>query len=119
MRLLIDLYLKKISRPDLSTLILNSIEEIFKGEDPEVIVLRFKGEEFEMKIDDIDTNLYLAQLFFAEQAINWRGRSKFDLPQLFLLGYIRMVFESDTEIDKICWNAVRNPPPKKYTKYPQ
>lgn len=113
LRVLIDFYLKKMSRPDLSKTILECLEKIFNGGDPEKIVGKFKDEEFRMKIDDIDTNFYLTQLFFVEQAINYT-HGKVQPPQAFLMGYLRVLFETDVEIDKMCWSAPRNPPPPKF-----
>jgi len=116
LRLLIDLYLKKISDPEKSEYIFSVIERIFNGEDPKNFINDVKNMRFKMQIDDVDINLYCAQLFMLEQDICYE-KSKYDPHRLFLMGYIRYVRSGEEEIDKIARGiAVGYPPPPRFTK---
>lgn len=121
LRVLIDFHLKKESRKELFSDLLSSVEQIYEGSDPEVLLEKFESYNFPMQIDPLDVTFYLTQLFMVEQQITWGERaereSRYEPPYLFFMGYIRMVFDDAKEIDKLCWGAAnRNPPLVGYTK---
>ncbi|MEM3402237.1 MAG: hypothetical protein QXH08_03305 [Candidatus Hadarchaeales archaeon] len=122
LRVLIDYHLKKKSRPELFRPLISSVEKIYAGEDPDILLKDFDTYNFPMQIDPLDITFYLTQLFMVEQKITWGEgsgqESNYDPPHLFFMGYLRMVFDDAQEIDKICWGAAnRNPPQARYTKY--
>lgn len=120
-RLLFDLYLKRLSNEKDSQQLFCKIEKVYDGDDPEVLAPDVLKLSFPMKLDDPDINLYYAQLLMIEQDFNYgpQGckRSRLNPPREFLMRFIRWVASRDDEIDKIVFCAVRNkPPPSKYAK---
>ena len=118
-RLLFDLYLKRLSNKEGAEDLFIILERVFDGEDPEKLFSNVLNLKFPMQLDDPDVNLYYSQLLMTEQDFNYGPdgckRSNFDLPRGFLMGFIRWVASGDNEIDKIITAAVRNyPPPAKY-----
>lgn len=65
-RLLFDLYLKRLSDPSDARKLFGGLDLIYKGEDPVVVSPRLKGLRFSMQLDDPDINLYCAQLLMIE-----------------------------------------------------
>jgi hypothetical protein len=119
-RLLFDLYLKRLSNEKDFNQLFYKLEKVYDGEDPEVFASEVSKLSFPMKLDDPDVNLYYAQLLMIEQDFNYGPegckKSKFKEPREFLMCYIRWV-ASGEEIDKIISLAVnKKPPPSKYKK---
>lgn len=120
-RLLFDLYLKRITDGENSKKLFCALEKVFNGEDPEKLAQEFEDITFKMQLDNCDVNLYYAQLLMIEQDFNYGEegckKSKYTPARSYLMGYIRWVASGDDEIDKIITGAVRNYPPKnKYIK---
>ncbi|MEW6722045.1 MAG: hypothetical protein AB1324_02195 [Candidatus Micrarchaeota archaeon] len=128
-RLLVDLYLKRISskKEDLAKLS-DAFEQLYQGEDPEGMK-EVNSLKFSLHLDEPIANLYYTQLLMAEQAINYsenakpgrRGKpikpSKYSPPYAFLMGFIRWALSDNVEVDRLITAAVRNfPPPTKYAK---
>jgi hypothetical protein len=120
-RLLFDLYLKRLSNEKDSYQLFSMLEKVYDGDDPENLAPEVLKLNFPMKLDDPDINLYCAQLLMIEQDFNYGPsgckKSKVNPPREFLMRFIRWVASGDEEIDKIIFCAVRNkPPPSKYAK---
>ncbi|MEM4245254.1 MAG: hypothetical protein QXR60_03570 [Candidatus Nanoarchaeia archaeon] len=113
LRVLLDLYLKKVSEPLSAEIIFSVLEEIYKGKDP----LDFKEElsplKFRMSLDSPFINVCCAQLFMAEQDINYI-HGKIKPPRAYIMGYIRLIKKGEENIDKVLWNSVRHPPRKEF-----
>lgn len=128
-RLLVDLYLKRISGSKENVKKLEEcFERVYQGEDPERMK-EINNLKFRLQLDEPLANLYYTQLLMAEQAINYsegakpgrRGKpikpSKYSPPYTFLMGFIRWALSDDVEIDRLITAAVRNfPPPTKHAK---
>ncbi len=116
LRLIIDLDLRMRSRPDLQKRLLQAFDDIFYGENPDIVVERFKSETFEHKLNSLNIITTLMQLFTIEQEINYTSESKFDPPTLFLLGWVRAAICRNKEIDNLCMSIGRfQPPPSRFT----
>ncbi len=118
-RLLFDLYLKRLSNEKDAQKLFLIIEKIYNKEDPEEFVNDLLKLKFPMQLDDSDVNLYYIQLLMIEQEFNYGPegckKGKVEPPREFLMRFIRWVASGEEEIDKIITNAVRNwPPPVKY-----
>lgn len=118
-RLLFDLYIKRLSNKEDAEALFIILDEVFDGEDPEKLSSDALNLKFPMQLDDPDVNLYYSQLLMTEQDFNYGPdgckRSNFDPPRGFLMSFIRWVASGDNEIDRIITAAVRNyPPPAKY-----
>jgi hypothetical protein len=120
-RLLFDLYLKRISNEEDACKLFFILEKVYEGDDPENSASQSLELTFPMQLDDPDVNLYYTQLLMIEQDFNYgpQGckKGKVQPPREFLMRFIRWV-ASGEEIDKIIFCAVRNkPPPQKYVKH--
>jgi len=128
-RLLFDLYLKRLSNPEGTKKLFLALEKVYEGEDPEKFVSELEKINFPMQLDEASVNLYVAQLLMIEQDFNFSpgakpgvsGKppkvSKYKPPREFLARFIRWVASGDDEIDKIIFLAVtRKPAPSKYGK---
>jgi len=120
-RLLFDLYLKRLSNPSGSHDLFLTMERVYDGEDPETLASQVLNIEFPMKLDGTEVNLYCTQLMMIEQEFNYGPLGckigKVNPPREFLMRFIRWVASGDEEIDKIIFNAVRNyPPPSRYSR---
>jgi len=120
-RLLFDLYIKRISNERDSYQLFSMLEKVYDGDDPVSLAPELLKLNFPMKLDDPDVNLYYAQLLMIEQDFNYGPsgckRSTVNPPREFLMRFIRWVASGDDEIDIIIFCAVRNkPPPSKYSK---
>jgi hypothetical protein len=119
-RLLFDLYLKRLSNEKDAHRLFCMIEKVYDGEDPVNLAADVLKLTFPMQLDDPDVNLYYAQLLMIEQEFNYGPhgckKGKVHPPREFLMRFIRWV-ASGEEIDRIIFFAVRNiPPPQKYAK---
>lgn len=119
-RLLFDLYLKRLSNEKDAHDLFCNLEKVYDGDDPVNLAPHVLKLVFPMQLDDPDVNLYYAQLLMIEQEFNYgpQGckKGKVHPPREFLMRFIRWV-ASGEEIDRIIFLAVRNiPPPKKYAK---
>jgi len=128
-RLLFDLYLKRLRNPEGARKLFLALEKVYDGEDPDGIIPELEKIEFPMQLDEASVNLYVAQLLMIEQDFNFSpgakpgvsGKiprvSKYTPPREFLMRFIRWVASGDNEIDKIIFLAVtRKPAPEKYGK---
>jgi len=120
-RLLFDLYLKRISNEKDAHKLFFLLERVRNGDDPEKLTAQALELNFPMQLDDPDVNLYYAQLLMIEQDFNYGPhgckKGKVQPPREFLMRFIRWVASGDEEIDKIIFCAVRNkPPPRKYAQ---
>jgi hypothetical protein len=109
LRILIDLYLKRLENKDNAEKLFDMIEDIYEGADP----LKYKDVlnafKFTLEIENAFTILCLAQLFMLEQDINY-GFGKVQPPRAYLMGYIRMIRLGAEEFDKLLWSSTRHPP---------
>lgn len=114
-RLLFNLYLKKLSNPHQSYKLFEAVEKVYSGDDPEELSQDINGLSFRMFLDEAIVNLVYTQLLMIEQDFNFSPegtrKSKYDPPRGFLMSFIRWVASGEAEIDKIITAAVRNYPP--------
>jgi len=121
-RLLIDLYIKRLSNPEGFKKIYYTFEEIFNGKDPSLFKDVDDEIEFSMKFDEWEVNLYCTQLLMIEQEINYGPESekpsKMAVAREYLMRFIRWVATGDNEIDRIIFAAAgrRFPAPEKYSE---
>jgi len=120
-RLLFDLYLKRLTNEEDAHRLFCVIEKVYDGTDPEAMVPQVSNMRFPMQLDDPDVNLYYTQLLMIEQEFNYGPNGckegRVHPPREFLMRFIRWIASGEEEIDKIITNAVRNwPPPVRYTK---
>lgn len=120
-RLLFDLYLKRLSNQHDSKKLFCALETVYDGEDPEILTNEVLKLNFPMQLDGPDVNLYYTQLLMIEQEFNYGPdgckEGKVDPPREFLMRFIRWVDSGEAELDRIIAVAVRNfPPPKRYAK---
>lgn len=116
LRILLDLEFKMLFRPEYKEDLLLIFDELFYGEDPDVLYEEVKDLQYPKELRDLRYDLYLTQLFFVEQAVSYSFKSRFDPKYLYLQGWIRCLLMREMEIDKLLWSAMRNPPPVKFTK---
>jgi hypothetical protein len=117
LRLIIDLDLMVRSRPDLQRKLAQAFDDIFFGEDPDIVVERFQDDIFDHKLNSLSVIATMMQLFVVEQAINYTSESRFDPPTLFLLGWVRAAICRYKEIDNLCMSIGRfQPPPSRFTE---
>jgi len=120
-RLLIDLYIKRISNPKDAHNLYLAFEEMYQGKDPDELINKVKDLEFPMKFDEPIVNLYYSQLLMIEQDINYgpgsEKQSKLDPPREYLMRFIRWTADEKAEIDKIIFAAAgrRYPAPVRYS----
>jgi hypothetical protein len=120
-RLLFDLYLKRLRNLDDSRKLFCAIEKVYDGDDPEELASEVLKLKFPMQLDDPDVNLYYTQLLMIEQEFNYGPtgckEGKVQPPREFLMRFIRWVASGDDELDRIITAAVRNyPPPVRYSE---
>ncbi|MFZ5799808.1 MAG: hypothetical protein ACOY3D_00295 [Candidatus Omnitrophota bacterium] len=121
-RLLIDLYIKRESNPEGSKKLFKALEGVFQGKSPEDYVEELRKVNFPMQLDDVEVNLYIAQLLMIEQDFNFGPgapkKSKMEPPREYLMRFIRWVAAGDTQIDRIIFAAAgrKYPAPNKYSK---
>jgi hypothetical protein len=121
-RLLIDLYIKKLSNPDGANDLFIAIEKINDGEDPEKLYETLLKHSFTMKFDSPEVNLYYAQLLLIEQDFNFSPPSKkvsrLNPPREYLMRFIRWVASGDDLIDRVIFAGAgrKYPAPERYSK---
>jgi len=121
-RLLIDLYIKRVSNQEGSKKLFKALEEVYNAKDPELSVEELRKIHFPMQLDEAEVNLYLAQLLMIEQDFNYGPgapkKSKLDPPREYLMRFIRWIATGDTQIDRIIFAAAgkKYPAPNKYSK---
>lgn len=120
-RLLIDLYIKRVSSGDGAHKLYLAFEKMYQGTDPDSLKKEVGQLEFPMQFDEVMVNLYYTQLLMIEQDINYgpdgEKPSKFDPPREFLMRFIRYTADETAEIDKIIFAAVRRfPAPNRYSE---
>lgn len=113
LRLLIDLYLKKISDEQKARPVFLAFERIHKGERISKVVkeLRSQNLTFSMELDPSDITVFYGALLLAEQEWNYgpRGcrKTRFDTARELLMRFIRWVAKCDYgDIDEIITSAV-------------
>lgn len=121
-RLLFDIYLKRISAFDESRAFFILADRIYHKEDPEKYANDALKLSFPMQLDDPDVTLYYMQLLMLEQEFNYGPQGckqgKVSPPREFLMRFIRWIASGDDEIDKIIYSAVRNiPAPERYRNW--
>jgi hypothetical protein len=120
-RLLFDLYLKRISAPQQAKKFFEIANYVYEKEDPAKYSPEALKLQFPMQLDDPDVTFYYMQLLMIEQEFNYGPlgckHGKVLPPREFLMRFIRWVASGDEEIDRIIQLAVRNmPAPAKYSK---
>ena len=121
-RLLIDLYIKRVSNQEGSKKLFKALEEVYNGKEPELSAKELRKIQFPMQLDEAEVNLYLAQLLMIEQDFNFGPgapkKSKLDPPREYLMRFIRWIAAGDTQIDRIIFAAAgrKYPAPKKYSQ---
>jgi len=119
-RLLIDLYIKRISNPIAAHNLYLAFEKMFSGMDPNKLS-EVNKLKFPMKFDEPIINLYYSQILMIEQDINYgpgsNKQSKLDPPREYLMRFIRWTADEKAEIDKIIFAAAgrRYPAPVRYS----
>lgn len=120
-RLLIDLYIKRESNPAGAKKLFKVLEEVYNGADPISYAEELEKIDFPMKLDESETNLYVAQLLMIEQDFNFGPgapkTSKLDPPREYLMRFLRWIAAGDTQIDRIIFAAAgrKYPAPKRYS----
>lgn len=119
-RLLIDLHIKKISKPDETDSLSKLFESIYEGEDCTALIDSLAGKTFPMQLDSLDVNVVLAQLLMIKQEFNYgqeKRETAYDPARGYLMAYIRWVLSEKNEIDKIVTAAVKEyMPPESFDK---
>ena len=116
LRILLDLKLRVMNKPEAKNLLLKALDEIYYGEDPFVAIQPLNSVEFSYYIEELTITASLVQAMLLEQEVGYGSKSKFDPPSLFLQGWIRTFIHSDKDFDKLVYGICRNNPPQvKYT----
>ena len=113
LRIMIDLFLRSRSRPDLKLKLFEIFDNIFYGRDPNKEADKLKGESFDHFLNPslkLIANLY--QFMLIEQEYNYNKESKYDPPTLFLHGWIREFIDAPKEMDNMCMSVANGQPPK-------
>jgi hypothetical protein len=117
-RLLIDLHIKKISKPDEIGSLSKAFESIYKGEDCGILMESASNRTFPMQLEKLDVNMVCAQLLMIKQEFNYgpdKRETAYDPARGYLMAYIRWVLSNKNEIDKIVTAAVKEYiPPEKF-----
>ena len=113
LRLLMDLYMRGRSRPDLKRKLLLAFDNIFYGKDPDEELKELAKEKFEHTLNSIQLIGHLAQAFFVEQEYAYNKESNYIPPSLWLLGWIRQAIDSPNEIDILLMSIASGRPPNK------
>jgi hypothetical protein len=117
-RLLIDLHIKKISKPDEADALSKGFESIYNGEDCNALIENIDGKTFPMQLDRLDINMVCTQLLMIKQEFNYgpgKHETAYDPARGYLMAYIRWVLSKKNEIDKIVEAAVKEYiPPEKF-----
>ena len=104
-RLLFDLYLKRLSNPEDAKRIFGAIDLVYSEEDPATVSYKVDKLSFPMQLDKSDTSLYYAQLLMIEQEFNYGPKGcklgRVQPPREFLMRFIRWIASAEKEIDNI------------------
>ena len=115
-RLLFDIYLKRLSNPEHAKRMFGAIDLVYAQEDPVAVSRKVERLRFPMQLDEPDTILYYTQLLMIEQEFNYGPRGckpgKVQPPREFLMRFIRWIASGEMEIDNIITAAVRNWAPR-------
>ena len=111
LRLLMDLYMRGRSRPDLKKKLLLAFDNIFYGKDPDIELKELEKEKFEHTLNSIQVIGHLTQAFFVEQEYAYNKESNYIPPSLWLLGWIRQAIASPAEIDLLLMSIASGRPP--------
>lgn len=116
LRVMIDLHLRVISRPDLKDKLLLAFDRIYYRENVLEAIKAIKDEKFAHSLNSLKVIAVLHQLFLMEQELNYNKSSKYDPVTLFYQGWIRQSIDSSKEIDNLVMSICRfQPPATKYT----
>lgn len=116
LRVMIDLYLRTRSRPDLKETLLICFDNIFYHSCPDEEIKHIENELFEHSLNSLKLTANLHQLFIIEQDYCYNKESKYDPPTLFYQGWVRQFIDGPKEIDNMCMSICnRQPPAAKYT----
>jgi hypothetical protein len=123
-RLLFDLYLKRVSNMEDAKKMFGALDLVYEGEDPLQVNERLQQLRFPMQLDEVDTTLYYTQLLMIEQEFNYGPRGckqgKVQPPREFLMRFIRWIASNDSQIDDVISTAVRNRPARmRYAEWEQ
>lgn len=119
LRVIMDLYLRTLSRPDLKEKILELIDLIFYKKEFSNLLEELKQEKFSNYLNKkLEITIYLLILFIIEQDYNYTGKSFYDPKSTFLIGWIRQVLcDNSKDLDNYIMSICSNQPPKtKYTE---
>lgn len=115
-RVMVDLYLRARSRPDIKRELAKAFDDIFYGAAPEEAIAQLANTNFVHYLNSLQITAYLSQLFLIEQAHGYKKESRYDPRTLFYQGWIRQVIDSDKEIDNVIMSIARgNTPGVGYT----
>lgn len=116
LRVMIDLHLRAISRPDLKEKLLIAFDKIFNKQNSFESIKEIENEEFRHFLNSLKVIAVLDQLFLIEQELNYTGESKYDPVTLFYQGWVRQSIDTQKEIDNLVMSICRfQPPNNKYT----
>ena len=116
LRIMIDLHLRVISRPDLRVKLLLAFDKIFDKEDSVEAIKGLEQEEFRHYLNSLKVIAVLDQLFLIEQELNYTKESKYNPVTLFYQGWVRQSINTQKEIDNLVMSICRRQPPNvKYT----
>lgn len=113
LRLLMDLYMRGRSRPDLKRKLLLAFDNIFYGKDVDDELKELAKEKFEHTLNSLQLIGHLTQAFFVEQEYAYNKESNYIPPSLWLLGWIRQAIASPAEIDLLLMSIPSGRPPDK------
>jgi hypothetical protein len=116
LRVMVDLYLRSRSRPDLKAKLGQAFDDIFYGASVEEAIKQIDHEVFEHYLNSLMVTANLSQLFLIEQSMGYNKPSKYSPPTLFYQGWVRQTIDSKEEIDNILMSiGYRRPPAIGYT----
>lgn len=111
LRVIIDLHLRCISRPDLKNDLLLAFDNIFYKKDALKSIKPIEHIDFKHSLNSLKIIASLHQLFLIEQELNYTKVSKYDPITLFYQGWIRQAIDSPKEIDNLVMSICRYQPP--------
>ncbi|MFT4243838.1 MAG: hypothetical protein ACMXYB_00085 [Candidatus Woesearchaeota archaeon] len=119
LRVIMDLYLRSLSRPDLKEEILELVDLIFYKKEFSNLLEKLKQETFNNYLNkNLDVTIYLLTLFVIEQDYNYFGKSFYKPKSTFLIGWVRQVLcDNSRDLDNYIMSICNNQPPKtKFTE---
>lgn len=116
LRVMIDLHLRVISRPDLKDKLLLAFDRIYNKENLSKAIEDIQKEKFAHSLNSLRTIAVLHQLFLIEQELNYNKPSNYDPVTLFYQGWVRQSIDGSREIDNLVMSICRfQPPAARYT----